>query len=277
MTGVARHRVRIEPVRRWEALELWEVWAHRDLLRYLVWRDLKVRYKQTALGVMWAVVQPLAMVLIFTVVFGRLAQLPSEGVPYAVFTLSALLPWQLFSTAFTSAGNSIVGNAGLVTKVYFPRLIVPLAAVGTALVDFSVWLVLLAAMLVWYRVVPGPGVFALPFFCLLAVIAALGAGLWTAALNVRYRDVRYALPFLLQILLFASPVAYSMELVPEGLWRTVYGLNPLAGIIQGFRWALVGASPPGLLIVPATAAAVLLLVSGLYYFRHSEDTFADLI
>jgi lipopolysaccharide transport system permease protein len=278
MTGSLpeRFRVRIEPRSRANFLEARELWAYRELLYFLVWRDLKVRYKQTALGVAWAVIQPLVTMLIFTLVFGRLAQLPSQGAPYALFTLAALLPWQLFSTAFTGAANSIVGNASLVTKVYFPRLMVPLAAVTSAVVDFAIALVLMGALMIWYRTTPSGAVFLLPAMTLLAVMTAFGIGLWTAALNVKYRDVRYALPFVMQVWLFISPVAYSSELVPERA-RLLFGLNPLVGIVEGFRWSLLGTPSPGILLVVSTLSGFALLIAGLVYFRKAEDQFADLI
>jgi lipopolysaccharide transport system permease protein len=269
--------IRIEPARGWFALDLRELWAYRELVAFLVWRDIKVRYKQTVLGVLWAVIQPVGTMVLFTVIFGRLAKLPSDGVPYPIFTLAALLPWQLFSSALLGAANSVVGSAGLITKVYFPRLVVPIAAVASNLVDFGVSLAVLVALMAWYGVAPSAAVVLLPAFVLLAVVTAFAAGLWLAALNVKYRDVRYLLPYLTQVLLFASPVAYSTSLIESPVWRTVYGLNPMAGIIQGFRWALLGAQPPADLILPGVIVTGVLLAGGLIYFRHTEDTFADVI
>jgi lipopolysaccharide transport system permease protein len=267
----------VAPARGWQGLALRELWDYRELAHFLVWRDLKVRYKQTALGIGWAVVQPLVTVVIFSVIFGRLADLPSDSVPYPVFTLSALLPWQLFSAAFTGAGASVVGSANLITKVYFPRLIVPIAAVLAPLADFLVWTGLLAVVMAWYGIAPTWNIVWLPLLTLAAVGLALGVGLWVAALNVRYRDVRYLLPFALQAWLWVSPVAYSLELVPER-WKAVYGLNPLVGVIQGFRWALLGSEAPGAaLLLPATLITLVLVLGGLFYFRRTEDHFADLI
>lgn len=268
--------VRVEPARGWQPLSLRELWAYRELSYFLVWRDLKVRYKQTVLGIGWAVLQPLVTVIVFSVVFGRIADLPSDAVPYPVFTLTALLPWQLFSAAFNGAANSVVGSASLVSKVYFPRLIVPVSAVLATLADFVVWMGLLAVLLFWYGVVPTANVVWLPLLVVLALGAALGVGLWVAALNVRYRDVRFVLPFILQAWLFASPVAYSLELVPPE-WRPLYGLNPLVGIVQGFRWAVIGSEAPGLLLGSSVAVTVVALLAGAAYFRRTEDRFADLI
>ena len=270
------HAFRVAPARGWQPVAFSELWQYRELAYFLVWRDLKVRYKQTVLGVAWAVVQPLVTVLIFSVVFGRIADLPSDAVPYPVFTLAALLPWQLFSAAFNGAANSVVGSANLVTKVYFPRLIVPIAAVLATLADFGVWLLLMAAMLAWYGIVPTVHVVWLPLLVMVALLSALGVGLWVAALNVRYRDVRFLLPFVLQVWLFASPVAYSLELVPPE-WRLLYGLNPLVGVVQGFRWAILGSEAPGMLLVSSLVIAIVAMIGGAMYFRRTEDRFADLI
>jgi lipopolysaccharide transport system permease protein len=270
-------QVVVDPPPRWPELRLGEVWSYRELIFFLVWRDLKVRYKQTALGVAWAVLQPLVTVIIFTVIFGRLAGLPSEGVPYPAFALAALLPWQLFSAAVAGSSNSLIGSSNLLTKVYFPRLIIPLAAVVSTLADFAVSSVLLAGLLVWYGIVPGAGIVLLPLLVAQALVLALAIGLWASALNVQYRDVQFALPFALQAMLFASPVAYSAALVPQGPWRTVYGLNPLVGVIQGFRWALLGAEPPGPLAWLSAVVTLALLIGGLFFFKRMEDSFADVI
>jgi lipopolysaccharide transport system permease protein len=274
--NAANIHIRVRPASGWQGLAIRELWEYRELAFFLVWRDLKVRYKQTVLGIGWAALQPLVTVLIFSVVFGRLADLPSDTLPYPVFTLAGLLPWQLFSSAFSGVANSVVGSASLVTKVYFPRLIVPIASVLTTLVDFAVWVVLLAALMFWYGVVPTAHVVWLPLLTLVALGVAFGVGLWVAALNVRYRDVRYLLPFVLQAWLFATPVAYSLELVPRE-WRLVYGLNPLVGVVQGFRWALLGSEAPGSLLVITVVITVVLITFGAYYFRRTEDYFADLI
>lgn len=267
---------RIRPASGWKALDLRAVWEYRELVYYMVWRDIKVRYKQTVLGVGWAVLQPIASMVIFTVVFGRLAQLPSEGVPYAVFTLAALLPWQLFSGAFNGAALSVASNAAVISKVFFPRLIIPLASVGAALVDFLVSLVLLAVVMVWYGVSFRLNLIFIPFFALLALLTALAAGLWSAALNVKYRDVRYVAPYFLQLWLFASPVAYSIALVPER-YQSIYALNPLVGVIQGFRWALFGGDAPWHLMIGSTLVTLVVLIGGLFYFRRGEQMFSDLI
>jgi lipopolysaccharide transport system permease protein len=269
--------VRITPSPRWPELRLAELVDYRELVFFLVWRDLKVRYKQTILGILWALLQPIVTITIFSILFGRLAGLPSEGVPYPVFALAGLLPWQLFAAALTGSSNSLVGSANLLTKVYFPRLVIPLSALGSALADFAVSAVLIAVLMAWYQIVPGREVLLVPLFVALALALAFAIGLWTSALNVQYRDVQYLLPFAMQALLFVSPVAYSATLVPEGTWRALYGLNPLAGIIQGFRWALLGANPPGMLLLVSVAVTLLLLASGLMFFKRMEDTFADVI
>jgi lipopolysaccharide transport system permease protein len=274
--NAANVHVRVRPATGWEGLAVRELWEYRELAYFLVWRDLKVRYKQTVLGVAWAAVQPVVTVIVFSVVFGRLADLPSDTVPYPVFTLAALLPWQLFSSAFSNAANSVVGSASLVSKVYFPRLIVPIASVMTTVVDFGIWLILLAALMLWYGVAPTIHVVWLPLLILAALAVAFGIGLWVAALNVRYRDVRYLLPFVLQIWLFATPVAYSLELVPPA-WRLLYGLNPLVGVVQGFRWALLGSEAPGALLLMTVVITAISIAFGAYYFRRTEDYFADLI
>jgi len=269
--------ITIRPASGWLALNLAELWEYRELLYFLIWRDLKVRYRQTAIGVAWVVIQPLVTTAIFAVIFGRLAGLPSEGVPYPVFIFAALLPWQMFSGAISRAAVSLVSNANLLTKVYFPRLLVPLAAVLSGLVDLTVFLVILAGMMGWYRVTPSWAVLTLPLLVVVAVLAALAIGIWLAALNVRYRDVQQAIPFLIQIWFLASPVAYSASLVPSGIWRVLYNLNPMTGVIQGFRWALFGKAAPDPLTWISVTAVVVLLVAALFYFRRLEDSFADVV
>jgi lipopolysaccharide transport system permease protein len=264
------------PSRGWVALNLGDIWEYRELLYFLTWRDLKVRYKQTALGVAWAIIQPLFTMAVFSLFFGRLAHMPSDGVAYPVFSFTALLPWGLFANALGQASNSLVGSSNLLTKVYFPRLIIPLSSVLSGLVDFTVALGVLLILLPIYSVTPGVAVLAFPLFVLLALVAALGVGLWLSALNVEYRDVKYVVPFLTQFWLFATPVAYPSNLLSEP-WRTVYGLNPMVGVVEGFRWALLGTQSPGPLIAVSATASVALLVSGLYYFRRMERTFADVI
>lgn len=267
----------IEPTSGWSALRLGDLWEFRELLYFLTWRDIKVRYKRTTLGVAWALIQPLMTTLVFTVFFGRFGKMPSDGLPYAVFTLCALLPWQLFSYALVESSNSVVGNERLITKVYFPRLLIPMSTVLAGLADFAISFVLLAAMMAWFGVVPGPRIVLLPLLIVMAVATALGVGLWLSALNVQYRDVRYTLTFLTQFWLLATPVAYSSTIVPEP-WRALLGLNPMAGVVEGFRWALLGTAPPYLpLFAASIAIAAGLLVSGALYFRRMERGFVDVI
>jgi lipopolysaccharide transport system permease protein len=266
-----------EPTHGWLSLKLDELWHYRELLYFLTWRDIKVRYKQTALGVAWAILQPLITMVIFSVIFGNLAKLPSEGIPYPVFSYAALLPWDLFAGALQRAGISLVGNSNLITKVYFPRLVIPISAVVAGLVDFAISFVVLLGLMFFYHITPTWAILTIPLFALLAVLTALAVSLWLSALNVQYRDVQYMIPFLIQAWMYASPVAYSVGLIPSGAWRIIYGLNPLAGVIQGFRWALLGAAPPGQLIVVSVIIVLILLVSGLFYFKRMERTFADIV
>lgn len=267
----------IRPSRGWVPLKLADLWEYRELLYFLVWRDIKVRYKQTVLGAAWAIIQPFFTMVIFSIFFGRLAKIPSDGIPYPVFAYCALLPWQLFAHALTESGNSLVANERLITKVYFPRLVVPLAAVLGGLVDFAIAFLVLLGMMIYYGLSLTGAIVTLPLFLLLAVATALGVGLWLSALNVQYRDVRYTIPFLTQFWLFATPVAYPASLVPES-WRPLLGLNPMAGVVEGFRWALLGvAHAPGPLLAVSVGVVVALLVGGLYYFRRMERTFADIV
>ena len=267
----------IRPATGWVPLRLGELWEYRELLYFLTWRDIKVRYKQTALGAAWAIIQPFFTMVVFSVFFGRLAKLPSEGVPYPVFTYCALVPWTYFATALTQSSNSLVDHARLITKVYFPRLLVPAAAVIAGLVDLAIAFVVLVGMLLWYGVTPGPAVLLLPLLALLATLTALAVGLWLSALNVQYRDVKYTIPFLVQFWLFVTPVAYSSTLVPER-WRPLYALNPMTGVVEGFRWALLGhRAAPGPMLLVSTASVLLLLVGGLFYFRRMEQRFADVV
>ena len=267
----------VEPTHGWAAPNFGALWEYRELLYFLAWRDVIVRYKQSLFGVAWVVIQPLIAMVVFTVIFGQFAKLPSDGVPYAIFTYSGLLPWQLFSSSVIRSSNSLVVNANLVTKVYFPRLVLPLAATLAGVVDFAISLVVLFVFLAIFRIWPGWQILFLPLFTLLAILVALSVGIWLAALNVRYRDVTYMVPFLVQISLYLSPVAYSSRLVPGGTWKLVYALNPLVGVIQGFRWALLrGPAPDWTLLVSVTMVLVL-LVSGVYYFRRTEKTFADVV
>ncbi|HUK52720.1 MAG TPA: ABC transporter permease [Candidatus Binatia bacterium] len=268
---------RNEPVGPWFDWNLGELSAYRELLYFFVWREIKVRYKQTVIGVGWAVLQPVATMIVFSLFFGRLAKIPSGGLPYPLFFYCALLPWTYFSTALTGATGSVVDNQRIITKVYFPRVILPLSAVFSGLIDFAVAFVLLVGMALYYRVTPGPWLAFVPLFLLLATLTAFAAGLWLAALNALYRDVRYVVPFLAQIWMFASPVAYPSSLVPAS-WRWLYGLNPMAGVIDGFRWAVTGQSPPTLALLGAsTFGVMLMLAAGLWYFRRMESVIADVV
>ena len=267
----------IQPHTRLFHLDLRAVWDYRELLFFLVWRDIKVRYKQTLIGAAWAILQPLLTMVIFTIVFGTFAKIPSDGLPYSIFAYAALLPWQYFAQAISHSSDSLVSSANLITKVYFPRLIMPLAAAVAPLVDFAIAFVILLGMLVWFGIAPTWGVLALPLFLLLALVTALAVGLWLSALNVTYRDVRYTIPFLVQFWLYASPVAYPVSLVPER-WRLLYSLNPMAGVIEGFRWALLGKASPDFGVMAVSTAVVLaLLLGGLVYFTRMERTFADVV
>jgi lipopolysaccharide transport system permease protein len=267
----------IEPSRGWVSLRLGELWEYRELLYFLVWRDIKVRYKQTALGAAWAILQPVLTMVVFSVFFGRLAKVPSDGIPYPVFVYAALLPWQLFAYALSESANSLVGSQNLIKKVYFPRLVVPIASVLAGLVDFAISFLVLLGLMAYYGIRPTPAVAVLPLFILFAVASALSVGLWLSALNVQFRDVRYMIPFLTQFWMFATPVAYPSSLVPEK-WRALFGLNPMAGVVEGFRWALLGKSTsPGPLLWVSIAAVVGLLFGGLMYFRRMESTFADVV
>ncbi len=255
-----------------------DLWQYRELFYFLTWRDILVRYKQTVIGIAWALLRPLLTMIVFTVVFGKLAKLPSEGVPYPILVFAAMLPWQFFSNALSEASNSLVGNANLISKVYFPRLIIPASAVITSFVDFLISGAILVSLMIWYHIAPGWPILTLPLFIGIAFAASMGAGLWLTALNVKYRDFRYIVPFILQFGLYISPVGFSSSIVP-GKWRFLYSLNPMVGVIDGFRWAILrGESKiylPGFVI--STTIVGLLLVSGIWYFRKTEKTFADMI
>lgn len=266
----------IEPGRSWVALDIRSLWSYRELLFFLTWRDVKVRYKQTALGVAWAVLQPLCTMLVFSLFFGRLAGVPSDGIPYPLFAFAGLLPWVFFSNAVTNSGNSLVGNANLITKVYFPRLLVPGAAVGAGLVDLLFGFILVALLMIFFGFGTSWSVLFLPLLVVLLMLLALGVGLWMSALNVKYRDIRYALPFLIQIWMFISPVIYPASFVPAK-WRWVVWLNPLAGIIEGFRAALFGRPLPWGLLGVATALTLLWLFYAAFTFRRMEKSFADIV
>ncbi len=269
--------IRIRPASDRLANGLKELWQYRELLYFLIWRDVKVRYKQTAIGAAWAIIQPLLTMIIFPLVFGKFANMPSDGLPYPIFTFAALLPWTYFSKALSQSVSSVVADANLITKVYFPRLLLPLAAVVGGLIDFAIAFVFLLGMMAWYGLAPHSGILLLPFFVLLTMLTALSVSVWLSVINVRYRDVGQAIPFLVQIWLFASPVAYPASVVPEN-WRFLYNLNPLAGIIEGFRWALLGSQNPPTVSLLSTAAFVLaLLYGGIVFFKRMEKTFADVV
>ncbi len=261
----------------WAALRLGELWQYRELLAFLAWRDIKVRYKQTVMGASWAIIQPFFTMVVFSLFFGRLGKIPSDGIPYPIFAYAALVPWQFFSTGLNQAATCLVTDARLITKIYFPRMIVPLSTVLSGLVDFVLAFSVLLGMMFYFGLAPTVQVLWLPVFVLLTVTTALGAGLWLAALNVQFRDVRYTLPFLTQVWLFATPIAYPSSLLSEP-WRTVYGINPMVGVVEGFRWALLGAeTEPGGMFLVSCLASLLLLVSGAFYFRRMESTFADIV
>ena len=275
-TPYVRGRLLIEPAHGWQALELGDLWRYRELLYFLTWRDIKVRYKQTILGAAWAILQPLLTMLVFSVIFGQLAKLPSEGIPYPIFTYTALLPWQLFAFALTNSSNSLVGSQNLVSKVYFPRLVIPIASVLPGLVDFAISFAVLLGMMLYFQIPLTGRVLVLPVFLLLALATALGVGLWLSALNVEYRDIRYVVPFLTMFWQYATPVAYSSSLIPER-WRLLYGLNPMTGVVEGFRWALLGKGDVGGLLWISIIIIILLVITGLLYFKRMETTFADVI
>ncbi|HEY0404609.1 MAG TPA: ABC transporter permease [Pyrinomonadaceae bacterium] len=272
------HEVIIEPSRGWTSLRLRELWEYRELLYFLAWRDIKIRYKQTVLGLAWAVLQPLLTMLIFALFFGRLARMPSDNVPYPLFAFAALVPWTFFANGLTQSSNSLVGSANLIKKVYFPRLVVPISVVLGGLPDFALSFVVLLGMMLYYGVHPQFAIMLwLPLLLLLTTVTALGCGLWLSALNVKYRDVRYIVGFLTQIWMFATPVVYPASLL-SGRWRLVYSLNPMVGVVEGFRWALLRTdTAPGMSVVISATTALLILVTGTFYFRRMEKTFADIV
>jgi lipopolysaccharide transport system permease protein len=290
----------IQPSRGWVALKLHELWEYRELLYFLTWRDIKVKYKQTALGAAWAIIQPFMTMVVFSLFFGRLASMPSDGIPYPVFSFAALVPWTFFATGLGQASNSLVGSANLIKKVYFPRLVIPISGVLAGFPDFAISFVVLLGMMIFYGRFPTPAsIIWLPLLLLLALVTSLGVGLWLSALNVQYRDIRYVVPFLTQFWLFATPIAYPSTLVKNDLLRTIYGLNPMAGVVEGFRWALLSGGqhspipaltfnvmkpfgaysgqPPGPMVVVSALAALFILVTGTFYFRRMEKTFADVV
>jgi lipopolysaccharide transport system permease protein len=268
---------RIEPSSSRVRLKLKELWDYRELLYFLVWRDVKVRYKQTAIGAAWAILQPLLTMIIFTLVFYKFAKMPSDGLPYPIFAYAALLPWTYFSKSLSQSVLSVVGNAHLITKVYFPRLLLPISATLSGVVDFGVSFIFLLALMVWFGIFPNWGALVLPCFLILALLTALSVSLWLSVINVRYRDVGQAIPFLIQLWLFASPVAYPVSVVPEK-WRLLYSLNPMTGVIEGFRWALLGKETPDIVPIAVSIAVVLtLLFGGIIFFKRMEETFADVV
>jgi lipopolysaccharide transport system permease protein len=265
------------PTQGWAALRLKELWAYRELLYFLVWRDVKVRYKQTALGAIWAILQPVFTMVVFSLFFGRLGKMPSDGLPYPLFSFAALVPWTYFSHGLSQASNSLVGSANLIKKVYFPRLAIPIASVASGLIDFALAFLVLLGMMLYYGILPGSKVIVLPLLLLLTLVTSLGVSLWLSALNVHFRDVRHVIPFLTQLWLFSTPIAYPSSLLSEP-WRTVYSINPMVGVVEGFRWALLGTdTAPGPMIIVSSVAAVVILVSGVFYFRRLEKTFADVV
>lgn len=264
----------IEPSRGWLPIDLRELWEFRDLLYFFVWRDIKVRYKQTFLGFAWAVIQPLSAMVIFSLFFGSLAKIPSDGIPYPIFAYTALLPWTLFSESMTRSTNSMVMNANIIQKVYFPRVALPISSVLSPLLDFGIAFVILILMMIYFNITLTINIIWLPAFILLAMLTSLGIGLWTSALNAMYRDFQYVIPFIVQIWMFASPVVYPVSMIPEK-YQFLYGLNPMAGVIEGFRWALLGTEAPGSVIIVSVAIAVLILVSGAFFFRRMQKMFAD--
>lgn len=268
----------IEPSKGWVSLKLGELWDYRELLYFLTWRDIKVRYKQTVLGAVWAVLQPFMTMVVFSLFFGRLAQIPSDGVPYPIFAYTALVPWSFFASGLGMSADSLIGSANLIKKVYFPRLAIPIATVFSGVVDFLIAFVVLIGLMLFYGIVPTINIVFLPLFLLLAFVTALGVGLWLSAMNVQFRDVRYTVPFLTQFWMFITPIAYPSSLIENETLRAIYSINPMVGVVEGFRWALLGTdNAPGLAVLVSAVAALLLLISGLYYFRRMEKTFADVV
>ncbi|MCC6612302.1 MAG: ABC transporter permease [Anaerolineae bacterium] len=272
------YHLRIQPTRGWSALRLGEVWEYRELLYFLTWRDIKVRYKQTVLGAAWAILQPFFTMVVFSLFFGRLADIPSDGVPYPIFSYTALVPWTFFAYGLTQSSNSLVVSANMIKKIYFPRLIVPVASVLSGVVDFALAFLVLLGMMLVFGVLPTAKIILLPYLLLLALITSLGVGLWLSALNVQFRDIRYTIPFLTQFWMFCTPIAYPSSLIQNDTLRLLYGINPMTGVVEGFRWALLNTdTAPGPMLVLSSVVAVLLLVSGILVFRRLEKTFADVV
>lgn len=270
--------IRLAPSRGFQALGLTELWAYRELLYFLAWRDIKVRYKQTVLGGAWAIIQPVMTMVVFSLFFGRLAKMPSDGIPYPLFSFAALVPWTFFANGLTASSNSLVANQNLLTKIYFPRLVIPLASVIAGIVDFCLAFVVLLGLMAFYGLSPTINVLWLPAFLLLALITALGVGLWLCAMNVQFRDVRYTIPFITQFWMFTTPIAYPSTLIQNDVLRALYGINPMTGVVEGLRWALLGTSnAPGPMILVSATVSVTLLVTGAFYFRRLERSFADVV
>src|SRR5712691_7816178 len=276
-TALETHITIIRPSRGWVSLRLHELWEYHELLYFLTWRDIKVRYKQTILGAAWAIIQPFFTMVVFSLFFGRLAKVPSDGIPYPIFSYAALVPWTFFAHGLAQSSNSLIDSANLIRKVYFPRLTIPIAAVLSGVVDFTLAFIVLLGMMFFYGIMPTVNALWLPLLLVLALVTALGVGLWLAAMNVQFRDVRYTVPFLTQFWLFATPIAYPSSLLAEP-WRTLYGINPMVGVVEGFRWALLGTeTAPGPIVIVSCLAALGLLASGALYFRRMEKTFADVV
>ncbi|MDM8553604.1 ABC transporter permease [Desulfococcaceae bacterium HSG7] len=258
-------------------LNLSEVWDYRELLFMFIWRDITVRYKQSLIGIGWVIIQPIMMMIIFSIIFGRLAKLPSDGIPYPIFTFCALLPWSYFARSLNDSSDSLVNAANLITKVYFPRLILPLSKVISGLIDFSISFIILLGMMLWYQITPSYGIFWLPLFILVTMMTAFGVGLWLTALNVKYRDIKFVVPFITQFWMYASPVAYSASLIPER-WQLLYGVNPLVIVIEGFRWALLNTAAPNIgMVLISVGIVIIILIAGIYFFKKTEHEFADII
>jgi len=269
--------IRIEPSKGWVSLQLREIWEYRELLYFLIWRDIKVRYKQTILGGAWAIIQPFFTMVVFSLFFGKLAKVPSDGIPYPIFSFTALVPWSFFANGLNQASNSLVGNSNLITKVYFPRMCMPIASIIGGIIDFALAFSVLIGMVLYYGIIPSGHIIWIPFFLMLAFSTSLGASLWLSALYVKFHDVRHIIPFLTQIWLFATPIAYPSSLLKEP-WFTIYGINPMTGVVEGFRWALLGTdTAPGPIIIVSSLVALGLLLSGAFYFRRMEKTFADVV
>lgn len=267
----------IQPLSGWQSLELKELWHYRELLFFLGWRDVAVRYKQTLLGIGWAIIQPFLTMVVFSLFFGKLAAIPSDGIPYPIFAYAALVPWTFFANVISQSANSLVGSANLLKKIYFPRFVLPISCIFPGVVDFALAFVVLVGMMLYYGIAPTSNVIWLPLLLLLALITALGVGFWLSAMNVQFRDVRYVIPFLIQIWLFATPIAYPSSMLPEHL-RVLYGMNPMVGVVEGFRWALLGTNTaPGPMIIMSACASLVLLLGGAYYFKRAERTFADVV